>query len=57
MFQILKDVHKDSIMDDEGEDYEGGINIQDAIQRQQEADKHDKQLYREKIKLRHRVSV
>ena len=40
--------------DDEGE--EGGIQMDKAFKRMREQDKVDKQIYREKIKQKHRVS-
>ena len=38
------------------EEQEGGINIDAAKQRMKQEDQFDKQLYREKVKQKHKVS-
>ena len=44
-------------MFDDDDEYEGGINIQVAKQRMMEEDKFDKQLFRERIKQKHKVRI
>lgn len=51
----MKDVLKKSAVEDEEEDEEGGIDIAAAKQRMIEEDKIDKQIFRERIKEKHRV--
>ena len=56
--KVLVDIHKQSKAEVKDEDDDkGGINLMQAKQRMEEEDKFDKQLYREKIKARHRVRI
>lgn len=38
------------------DEYEGGINIEQARKRMMEEDKFDKELYRDKIRQKHKVN-
>ena len=52
------DVHKKmQTMSSDGDDYEAGIDIEQAKKSMAEEDKFDKQLYRNKIKQKHKVHV
>ncbi|KAI0242587.1 putative ATP-dependent RNA helicase DDX10 [Lamellibrachia satsuma] len=51
----VMDVHKKmQTMSSDGDDYEAGINIEQAKKSMAEEDKFDKQLYRDKIKQKHK---
>ena len=56
-FQATVDPHKvpQVDIDTERADDQGGINIEMAKKRMQAEDEIDKQIFRQKIKLRHRV--
>lgn len=58
VLQAVTDVMKKSTVDKEEEEEEevGGIDIAAARERMLEEDKIDKQIYRERIKQKHRVS-
>ena len=53
----MVDAHKQVMSEVQEEENESGINIDLARQRMVEEDMFDKQLYREKIKKRHRVKL
>lgn len=58
MLQAVTDVMKKSTVDKDEEEEEeevGGIDIAAARERMLEEDKIDKQIYRERIKQKHRV--
>ena len=61
LLQAVSDVHKQQqkvaagAADDDDDDDMGGINIEQARRRMQEEDKFDKELYRQKIKQKHKV--
>ena len=61
LVQVIEDPSKSIRLaaegSDEGSDDEaGGINIQKARQRMREIDQHDKKLYQQRIRMKHRVS-
>lgn len=59
VLQAVTDVMKKSTVDKDEEEEEeevGGIDIAAARERMLEEDKIDKQIYRERIKQKHRVS-
>lgn len=57
--QAVIDIHKKRLTDDQErvEDEAGGINVEAAAKRMRMEDMVDKDLYRQKIKQKHRVSV